>query len=287
MTTIPLALISYNRHIELGRPKLLAVILNTMITSYHRDILQTMHCLEIVLTGSVEISKDKLYKKLGAGSIIFRKKGSYQIYPSFDYTSLLIFMENEFISGFLKEHVTTPGHLLNQRIEDSAHTFELNDFINANVAEIIKHLQHPVQYACCIIKSAVHQIMLQLLATDRTQRFISRLHQIAGERKVDIIYFMEENFTRALSIAEMASETARSVSVFKKEFVDKLNMSPMKWQINRRLEYAHFLINTSLDPVSIVAYNAGFGNLSHFSKAYKKKYGVAPSRARYELPVTV
>lgn len=283
MTHIPSEISFENPYLEFGRPTIFTAVLYAKSFQNNNDILQSMHCLEIVLSGSVEITRLGKTQGFSAGSLIFRKKGNYQVYPSGDYSSLWIFMENEFISGFLKQHVTVSIHEMNLRRPESLVSFSSSHFINANVQEVIKQIKVPQPYACCIVKFSIHQILLQMLSCDHSKALISHLHEIAAERKIDIAYFMEENFTKQLSIADMAKSTARSVSVFKKEFVVKFNMTPMKWQINRRLEYAHFLINTSDEPVSLIAYNSGFGNLSHFSKAFKKKFGVAPSKSRYDL----
>lgn len=283
MTHIPSEIALENPRLEFGRPTIFSVVLHAKSFQNNNDVLQSMHCLEIVLSGSVEIKRSGIAQRFSAGSLIFRKKGNYHVYPSGDYSSLWIFMENEFISSFLKQHITISVHDMNPRRNESLFSFSTSDFITANAHEVIKQIESPQPYGCCIVKFSIHQILLQLLSFDHSRSFITHLHEIAAERKIDIAYFMEENFTKQLSIADMARSTARSVSVFKKEFVVKFNMTPMKWQINRRLEYAHFLINTSAEPVSLIAYNSGFGNLSHFSKAYKKKFGVAPSKSRYEL----
>jgi AraC-like DNA-binding protein len=51
------------------------------------------------------------------------------------------------------------------------------------------------------------------------------------------------------------------------------------WIWNRRLERCHLALRSSSGPASIseVAYAHGFKNLSHFSKAFKERYGVSPS----------
>ena len=57
------------------------------------------------------------------------------------------------------------------------------------------------------------------------------------------------------------------------------HLSPLKWIINRRLEAAYNLIRQGGANITEICYQVGFKNLSHFSKIFKEKYGVAPTLA--------
>jgi len=245
------------------------------------DALQTMHCLELVLTGSIDVRYAGCVQQLNSGDIQFRKRGNYQIFPSDDYTSLLIFMENEFVDYFLESHV--PDFKQERFIADlPPFVFKTTEFINANITQAIQHISHQQDYSRCIVKFVAHQILLQILANDQSKKIVAFLKYLVEEKKVDLAYFMEANFNRQLSLKDMAKLTGRSVSAFKKEFSQRFNTTPVKWQINRRLEYAEYQLKNSCDPVSTIAYTSGFENISHFSKIYKEKFGTSPKNARIE-----
>lgn len=246
------------------------------------DALQTMHCLELVLTGSIDVLYAGSVQQLSAGDIQFRRRGNYQLFPSIDYTSLLIFMENEFVDYFLETHV--PDFRQVRFTADlPPFTFKTTEFINANIAQAIQHIEHQQDYSRCIVKFVAHQILLQILAGDKSKSFVAFLKYVSEERKLDLAYFMETNFNRQLSLKDMARLTGRSVSGFKKEFTSRFNTTPIKWQINRRLEYADYQLKNSCDPVSTIAYTSGFENISHFSKIYKEKFGTSPKNTRTEV----
>lgn len=76
---------------------------------------------------------------------------------------------------------------------------------------------------------------------------------------------------------EMASYTGRSLASFKRDFKKVSELSPLKWIINRRLEAAYDLIIQGRVNITDVCYTVGFKNLSHFSKVFKDKYGMAPT----------
>ena len=80
-----------------------------------------------------------------------------------------------------------------------------------------------------------------------------------------------------LSMEEIASYTGRSLATFKRDFAKVSDLTPQKWLIRRRLEAAHEQIRKGGCKISDICYDVGFKNLSHFSKIYKKAYGIAPT----------
>ena len=53
--------------------------------------------------------------------------------------------------------------------------------------------------------------------------------------------------------------------------------TPSELLRERRLARAQNLLRERRGSVSEIAYAVGFDNLSHFSQAFRKRYGVAPS----------
>jgi AraC-like DNA-binding protein len=53
--------------------------------------------------------------------------------------------------------------------------------------------------------------------------------------------------------------------------------TPEKWLQHKRLEQAHYLITQKEQRPSEVYLEVGFENLSHFSYAFKKEFGLTPT----------
>lgn len=96
--------------------------------------------------------------------------------------------------------------------------------------------------------------------------------------KIDMLDFLNDNFMFELSLEEIALYTGRSLASFKRDFKKVSDLPPMKWITNKRLEAAHQQLKDEARQVSDIYLNLGFKSLSHFSTAYKKKYGVAPTK---------
>lgn len=96
--------------------------------------------------------------------------------------------------------------------------------------------------------------------------------------KIDLEAFMNKNFHFNVRLSRFAYLTGRSLATFKRDFESIFHTSPNKWLQQRRLREAHYLIKEKGRMPSDVYLEIGFEDLSHFSFAFKKMYGVPPSR---------
>lgn len=95
--------------------------------------------------------------------------------------------------------------------------------------------------------------------------------------KIDLASFMEKNFMFNMSLERFGYLTGRSLTTFKRDFQKAFNSTPQRWLTKKRLEVAHYeLAEKNKKPVDLY-YEIGFENLSHFSFAFKKQYGYAPT----------
>ncbi|GGG99290.1 helix-turn-helix domain-containing protein [Mucilaginibacter phyllosphaerae] len=96
--------------------------------------------------------------------------------------------------------------------------------------------------------------------------------------KIDLEGFMEKNFHFNVQLKRFAYLSGRSLATFKRDFEKIFNITPSRWLQQRRLQEAYYLIKEKGKSASDIYLNLGFEDLSHFSFAFKNKYGVAPSR---------
>ncbi|TSJ44874.1 helix-turn-helix domain-containing protein [Fluviicola chungangensis] len=95
--------------------------------------------------------------------------------------------------------------------------------------------------------------------------------------KINLEAFMNRNFKFNVSIERFAFLTGRSISSFKRDFEKTFHNTPGKWLTQKRLEEAHFLLSKkSQKPIDIYL-DLGFEDLSHFSYAFKRQFGINPT----------
>lgn len=117
--------------------------------------------------------------------------------------------------------------------------------------------------------------LLALLHIDR--RFAPTLFDFNEPWKIDILDFMNRNYMYEFTVEELAHYTGRSLATFKRDFKKLSDLTPEKWLIRKRLEVAYALMKEGGRKIADVYTEVGFKNQSHFSSAFKKLYGVAPS----------
>ena len=117
-----------------------------------------------------------------------------------------------------------------------------------------------------------------LLKTD--PNIYASLFDFTSRWKIDLKEFMEENFVLDLPLSDFANYTGRSLSAFNRDFRSIFGFSPEKWLIRKRLDLARELLRSGSERVQDVMADAGFGNLSYFSRAYKEAFGHPPSEEK-------
>ena len=95
--------------------------------------------------------------------------------------------------------------------------------------------------------------------------------------KISLDKFMNTNFKFSVSLPRFAFLTGRSLSAFKRDFQAIFNETPSRWLVQKRLQEAYFLLEQQNQKPSDIYFDLGFKNLSHFSFAFKNRFGLAPS----------
>ena len=110
-------------------------------------------------------------------------------------------------------------------------------------------------------------------------------HQQTKRDTIDkIAIYLEGNFTKNISLNDIASTFGISVSKLCQDFKKRFNFTVFEYILNLRLTYArHLLLNDNDAKTKDVAITCGFEDSSYFCKAYKKKYNVTPSADRKNI----
>lgn len=91
---------------------------------------------------------------------------------------------------------------------------------------------------------------------------------------------IEAQSERPLSLAQLASEAAMSRYHFLRVFRAVVGVTPHQLLLRTRLQRAALMLRRSDRPVTEIAYEAGFGDLSTFNRQFRRAMGSSPSTYR-------
>jgi transcriptional regulator GlxA family with amidase domain len=103
----------------------------------------------------------------------------------------------------------------------------------------------------------------------------SRIHRI--------IRLMTEELHREVPITELAKSVNLSASRFRHLFRDSTGLSPTQYLKVYRLQKAQELLESTFLSVKEVMLRVGFTDKSHFSREFKKLYGLSPINYRSQF----
>lgn len=140
----------------------------------------------------------------------------------------------------------------------------LNPYFDSNVkpTEGVTHLK---------LLEGIHSLL------SNNEQLYPILFDFAEPWKIDLLEFLNDNYMEDLTMEQIAMLTGRSLATFKRDFKKISNLTPQKWLIKKRLEMAYIKLKEEKKKAQEVYIEVGFKNLSHFSTAFKKQYGIPPT----------
>ena len=96
---------------------------------------------------------------------------------------------------------------------------------------------------------------------------------------------MEHNYQRELSVEELADVCKLNRSYFSKLFKDSMGCPPQEFLIRLRLAKAADLMKGTGNSIGAIAARCGYPNQLHFSRAFRKRYGLSPREWRVQNQV--
>jgi transcriptional regulator GlxA family with amidase domain len=104
---------------------------------------------------------------------------------------------------------------------------------------------------------------------------------IDSPKLAEIIRLMEAAIENPLGMGQISAQVEISARQIERLFHEQVGASPKAFYLRLRLSRARTLLRQTIDPILAVAVECGFASTSHFSHAYKRAFGLAPSDERH------
>ncbi|PSL48289.1 AraC-like DNA-binding protein [Chitinophaga niastensis] len=138
------------------------------------------------------------------------------------------------------------------------------------------YMQLNVEDDAGLVAVKLREAILLLLKVNPEMKDI--LFDFSEPGKIDLEAFMNKNFHFNVNLNRFAYLTGRSLATFKRDFEKLFHLTPGRWLQQRRLQEAYYLIREKGKTASDIYLDLGFEDLSHFSLAFKKQFGAAPTK---------
>lgn len=218
-----------------------------------------------------------------AGQSIYFKKGAAIVEQFFneEFCLLLFFIPDNFICSVVKEYSLELANS-NAGITANEVVFRVNNDVGLNTfyQSMLSYFSGREQPYEALLKLKLKELILSILVSRSNLMLSNYFQAISRNQTPSISEIMESNFRHNLSLENYAELCNRSLSSFKRDFQKLYQESPGKWLINRRLEYSIALLKANAFTISQIAFESGFENVSHFSRAFKAKFGLSPTQYR-------
>jgi AraC-like DNA-binding protein len=220
-------------------------------------------------------SQEVIVKK---GNVLFVQRGYYLMSESIDkeYKSLVFFFNEK----LLKEFVNQNRDLFDTVNETISPILILNATPNflTFAKSLFPYFQNESAYQNQFLRIKFQELILHLLEIDRNNELRSILFRIFQGQKMELDFVMNKYFLKPLTLAELSKLSGRSLSAFKREFLEQYNTTPAAWIKEKRLEHAHFLLKNTKQNVSEISQLIGYESVSHFIKAFKDRFDITPNK---------
>lgn len=229
------------------------------------------------LSGKKKWKSQEAEYMIHAGEAIFVKKGANIIHKFFetDFCALIIFVPDTFIKNLIQQHPDTLKKVAIKN-SDSVIPLHLDESLNIYFQSLYAYFlkeQHPTTN---LLEIKFKELILNLISTEENTTLCNYFKLLCHESKSSLQDIMESNFTYNLTLDEFARLCHRSLATFKRDFKELYQITPGKWLINKRLEFAKNMLQFSDKSINDIAFESGFENTSHFIKKFKETFGTTP-----------
>ena len=232
------------------------------------------HVFGYQLSGTLEITVSGKTYNINPGDYFFFRKNQLARFlkkppPGEEFRSISVYLDQETLHAISEEH-----GLKMKKTYTGENALLLKP--NPLFKNFVDSLKPYMEGSPILMGLKVKEAIMILLETNPVLQDV--LFDFSAPGKIDLEAYMNEHYKFNVEISRFAYLTGRSLASFKRDFEKIFHTSPNRWLQQKRLDDAYHLIKEKGWRSSDVYLEVGFKDLSHFSFAFKKAYGIAPSR---------
>ncbi len=222
--------------------------------------------------------------EIGEGSCVLVRKGTTNLEQFFDisFCVVLFFIPDAFICDTLKNR-SSPIAKTNQHYAPVI-TLNSTEILKSFFVSMYAYFSSTTEPDKALLELKFRELILNIADNPKNVEALSYFCSLMNEpQSVSLERVMNDNYCFNLKLEQYALLSNRSLSAFKRDFQKQFSNTPGKWLQVKRLQHAMFLLGNRDKTVSEAAFESGFENLSHFSHAFKLRFGISPAAVKHPV----
>lgn len=165
--------------------------------------------------------------------------------------------------------------LLNKVFSYNKNTYML---IKTFILESTFQLPYMNSLMLCLLQETVVRLLQNEFTGAQSEHFIMSSRQHYQDELLEkILTYIDENICKPITVAEICQKFSLSRSSLQILFNENLSQSPKKYISELKMEKSRMMICEDKYTISEIALMMGFNSIHYFSRAFTKKYNIAPS----------
>jgi len=238
------------------------------------------HVFDYIISGSSEVFFDGKSHLFKAGDFWFAARNRLSKFikrppAGGEYRAISICIDQNTLHEI--KHLYKNSSIINKKF-DNVFLLKSNNVFKNYVDSLLPYLESGEEISEQLVRVKIKEVVLIFLEANPDLKHL--LFDFSEPGKIDLEAYMNEHYSFSGELEQFAYLTGRSLSTFKRDFKQIFKTTPNRWLMKKRLEDAYYLIKERSVRPNDAYIEAGFKNYSHFSFAFKKVFGFAPSLAR-------
>ncbi len=220
------------------------------------------------------------------GDTVYVKKGGAFIRQFFneDFCMLGFFLTDDFIRGTVNEiKGKIPLSKNKDSVKSQAVRISNTSLLSSYFHTILHYFEGQERPFPSLLELKFKELLFSILSNEQNSQITDYFLELSESSTPSLSNIMEANYCYNIPLEKLANMCHRSLSTFKRDFKKYYNTTPGKWIMNKRLEHAAMLLHNESSNITQIAFICGFEDSSHFSRAFKEKFGESPQSYRNRI----
>ena len=234
-----------------------------------------------VLEGSLLLTIDEQEQLIPKNSVIFIPAGALHsgvpsnncVYECIVFDINMLMNKSDSCCKLIKK-------IIDLEIEPRSIFFEIYNDIHKIAWNLFDSLSTKLYGYELIVHGTLYQFFGAIIsqgyfsdAPTHSSRDLKRIMQLK-----QALEYIEASYTSTVSLQDISDSVQMSPKYFCRFFQEMTHRTPIEYLNNYRIERACYLLLTTNQTITEIAYNTGFNDLSYFIKTFKKYKGTTPKQ---------